>query len=315
MHCGQLLSQPTGVPLPAGAAPIATSMPVPAPNAGRRGLALGIVAGLAVVLLGAFGLNAAGILKLQGGAPQASSLEASGSGSRMGVLPAEGGASDLGILPRPGSAPDMGVLKAQGSAGRPVLLDESSMRMMPADVRRWLEHLERIERRRVRLTESQLAQAVSMFTLLQLGGSVEELQALLGGEESSDPQKTPPTIANTQRDLDAMRSEWTMLTSDFNALPPPQECALLRNEYDQVVRETGAMILDIVSAVAKASEDRQGALQTLLSMRGKSAERIGAPATRSDELVQAICDKYGARKWFTIVPDIGGGGLMDKLGF
>ncbi len=297
MHCGQMISAPRVANGPSAAT---TSI---ASAAARRPAWMAIVAGVLVFAALLVGLNVAGVLKLGGRMFGPSSLQAEGAQSSPSALTAEG----LGGFPS--------TLEARGSTGPPTLPAQGSRRLMPDDVRRWLEHLERIERRRIEMTELQMASAMASMMTLQAGGGMDALKGLLEGDsgEGWDPGKTNP-VDSASRDFDAMRADWTALTDEFNALAPPVECQSIRNEYDQVVRETGAMILDILRAVDQADEDRTKALAALIGMQGRSESRIGLPATRSDRLVQEICDKYETRKWFSIARDVGGGGSLKGLG-
>jgi hypothetical protein len=283
MHCGQAL---------AVSAPAPTGPSAPSASPAKKAAWLGILAGIVIVGAAIFGLSAAGILRLPGQRVAANTLQAQG------------------------EQPNVPILPARGSTGPPTLQDPALKPVMPADVRLWLEHLERIERKRVEMSEEQLASAISMMATLQLGGSMSEIDALLSGEGGfDDPTAKPPTIAQAESDLAEMRQKWAALTAEFNSVQTPPECVPIRNEYDEVVRETGAMLMDILHAIGGAGTDRDGALKTLLGMRGKSDKRIGEPAVKSDDLVQAICDKYQTRKWFEIARDVGGGGMMKGFGF
>lgn len=278
MHCGQLLA--------AAAPAVPSGMPAAAPALSpKRSAWPAVVAGAVAFALLVFALNEAGVLKLGGRIFTPAALQAEGAMSTPGTL------------------------QAQGSTGPPTLPVEASHRVMPDDVRRWLEHLERIEKRRVSMSETHLAQAMGMMVALQAGGSIESLQSLLQGEVEGAPP-TPSPVETTTRDIDAMRVEWNALTDDFNSVSPPQECLPIRNAYDQVVRETGAMIMDILDTVGQAEQDRTSALAKLMGMQGRSESRIGEPASKTDRLIQEVCDKYDTRKWFSVTRDVGGGGLL-----
>jgi hypothetical protein len=299
MHCGQ----PVAAPPTTAWQPASTAATTLGGHGAKR-----LVAAVAVTLLAAagivLGLGAAGVLKLQGIWEKPSTLASEGFSERPSVLPVNSQGARPLLLP------------AEGQGGRPILPSGGEVKVMPADVRRWLEHLERIEKRRVSLTQTHLAGAMATMMTLQLGGSSAELDALLQGDlDGFDPGKTPPAIEKTEGDLSSMRREWATLTLDFNSLAPPRECVPIRNSYDQAVRETGGMILDILGALQRSSDDREGALKTLMGMKGKSDVRIGVPAGEADGLVEEICRKYDTRKWFNIARDIGGGGMMGRMGF
>lgn len=234
-----------------------------------------------------------------------------------GVLGFGGKRAEAPALQVQGAQPNEPILQAPGNTAPPVLPRETVRRVMPDDVRAWLEHLERIERMRVSTSQSQMASAATMLTALQLGGTLEQMQGLL--DAANDPFNTPtptraPAVAEAEATLSQFRTAWNDIIFQFEQFPPPAECVPIRNAYDRVLRETGTMILDIVTAIKRSEEDRQGALQALMGMQGQSARRIGEPARQADDLVAEICARYETRKWFNILPDIGGG-LMQRIGF
>jgi hypothetical protein len=275
MHCGQMLAQP--VPAPGGYS--LAPAPVDSSTKKKVGIAVLVTALAAAILLG--GLFATGMLRL-------------GSASKL-----DAGLQATGNAPTP-------ALVATGDAPPPNLQATGSKRVMPDDVRRWLEHLERIEKRRVDMSYDQVAKAMEMLVALQAGGTLEMLQGLVNeamtGEESNAPKSTTKTAQSAEK----IRAGWRQLLDDFRSFPPPEECGPIRDEYDVALRETGGMIGDILAAIDDAEANRDGALSALMKMRGKSVS-IDHAAVESDGLVQAICDKYETRKWFKIRADIGGG--------
>lgn len=234
-----------------------------------------------------------------------------------GVLGFGGKRAEVPALQAQGSGPNQPILQAPGNTAPPVLPKETVRRVMPDDVRAWLEHLERIERMRVSTAQSQMASAAAMLTALRLGGTLDQLQGFL--DAANDPFDTPtptraPATAEAEETFRKFQSTWNDLIRQFEQFPPPPQCVPTRNAYDRVLRETGTMILDIVSAIKLSDSDRQGALQALMGMQGQSARRIGEPARQADDLVAELCAYYETRKWFNILPDIGGG-LMQRIGF
>jgi hypothetical protein len=194
-------------------------------------------------------------------------------------------------------------------------LDQTGPTPMPADVRAWLEHLERIEARRRRLAEDQVAGLmVTMAQLQGLGGAEKMLGDLLG-EAGGESQPTTTPAEDVAKATEGKRADWDLLTADFEAVPPPEECLALRGSYAQALGETGAMILDVFEAMDEASSDPQQAIAALNRLRGTSADRIDAAAGEADRRLGEICDKYDTRKWFSISKDFGGGfGGLEGLG-
>ena len=284
MHCGQVLARPA-----AGPAGAFSAAPIPSPNAEakKKAWVFALIGALAVLALFG-GLFASGALRF--GAKQ----------------------EPLAVLPATGKAPPP-ALAATGKASPPQLQAQGTKVYMPDDVRAWLEHLERIEKRRMDMSHLQVAKAMEMLVALQAGGTLPMLQGLLDEAAGGEEMKSPGPVKETMDSAQNIRNSWQQLTADFNSVQPPAECIPIRNEYDVTLRETGAMIGDIIGAVEGASENRDGALAALMRMRGKSTG-IDKSAIKSDDLVQGICDKYETRKWFKITADVGGG-LLSRGGF
>lgn len=316
MHCGTMLAQATTQMQPqavAGAPVQAMPLQMPMATNKRRAGRWGIIVGILVVAAIAFGLNASGILGRFGSDPGSKSLQAKGSQGDDSALQAMGTNPDSNALSAQGAETTPSILQAQGSQGSPILPATADRKQMPDDVRRWLEHLERIEKKRIDMTQDQLAAAIMQMTELQLGGSMSDLQKLLDdgtGETTQDNIDTAREAVNT---FEGNRQKWVQLNDEFLGVPAPAECVQLRNEYDKVLRETGAMIMEICQAVENAESDRQGALKTLMKMQGSSDARIGRPARGSDRMLGEICSKYDTRKWFSITSDVGSN-AMGKFG-
>lgn len=281
MHCGQVLARPAGAPS-AGFATAAAKA-----DAQKKAWVFALIGAMAILALFG-GLFASGALRF--GARQ----------EPIAVLPATGKSSPPSLA-------------ATGQSSPPQLQAQGQKVYMPDDVRRWLEHLERIERIRMDMSAEQVGQAMEMLVALQAGGTLPMLQGLLDEASGGEEVKVPGPVQSTMESAQNIRGKWQKLTVDFNGLQPPAECVPIRNEYDVALRETGAMIGDIVAAVEGSSENRDGALAALMKMRGKSTG-IDKSAVKTDDLVQRICDKYETRKWFKITADVGGG-LLSRGGF
>jgi len=182
---------------------------------------------------------------------------------------------------------------------------------MPKDIRDWLEHLRRCEEERVSKSKEQLAAMFVTMQKLSVGGASEMLRDLMQTDDSSS-MSTPQT--NFQNDTEQLRTQWSDLSTKFNSLAPPPECRTIRDDYDRALRETGGMMVDIMGALSSATENPQAAIAALMNMQGKSENRIDAFAGRADDGVQALCDRYATNKWFKIVRDVTGGGLMQQFG-
>ncbi|MGE0001878.1 MAG: hypothetical protein AB7F50_04005 [Fimbriimonadaceae bacterium] len=254
-----------------------------------------IVAGCLVLAgLLVFGFGAGGPLALLGG-------------TRGEV--ARTGQQTPGDALRSGAEVPPPVLRTEGSPG---IALEDRQKTMPADVRAWLEHLERAERRRVSLATDQLSAAmVSLATLQGLGGAEKMLQDLLT-DDPTGPDPEPPTTGVVE-DAASGESDWRALRKEFDQLPPPAECVPIRNAYVRALAETAAMIAEIRGAIASASSDPQAAIAALNKLKGTSSGRIDVAAGEADRGVGEVCSRYSTPKWFSVNEDVGGG-AMSKLG-
>lgn len=277
MNCGVAF-----VPMGAAGAP-AQAAPLPARTSRRWVIGLAVAA-LAILL--AFVLGASGLLRFGRQGPD-SYLRSSG------AVPG----SSLQVQKTPENT---GVTLSAPPEGK----------KMPEDVRAWLEHLRKCEEKRVSLSNEQLAKMMVTMTRLSLGGADEMLKGLINDDPSA-PNPPAPT-QRVQNETGEMKDKWANLSAEFNSFPPPTECRPIRDDYDQALRETGGMMVDVMSLFSNAADNPQAAITALMEMRGKSAGRIDAVAERADTGVQAICDKYDTKKWFKIVRDIGSGGMLGQ---
>ena len=172
---------------------------------------------------------------------------------------------------------------------------------MPESIRAYLEHVRRCESQRSQMAAAQVSDAIGLLTELQ-GANMPGLF-----DEDGPPVERMQPAKRVTDSAGSMRGTWEALLRQFNAVQPPAECAAIRSTYDQVIRETGIMILEISHAVSQASNDRQKALNVLMAMQGKSKNRIDRPARETDALIQSLCSKYSTRKWFDISGGIGAG--------
>lgn len=271
--------------LPGTAAGLGQAGTSSAPSMTRQGLSQGDTT-----------LNAAGALLPDG------ALRLAADADLNSTLGAQGGGTPPVLDAQGQSTPPM--LNAEGSQGPPLLSSEQPG--MPEGVRGYLEHVRRCENQRMQMAASQVAEAVGMLTDLQSGANIQGLF----DEEGPQVEGNQPTRRVTES-AGAMRGGWEGLVRSFNSVPPPAECAAIRSYYDQVIRETGIMILEITNAVEQASNDRQQALRVLMGLQGRSSSRIDRPARETDALIQSLCDHYRTRKWFAITADVGGG-LLSK---
>ncbi len=248
-------------------------------------------------ILSAFGRSGGGKTLVAEGASSGNSLKAEGSAG-SGVLQAEGSAGS-------------GILQAKGNSSPAALKADGSHAVMPDDVRKWLEHLERIEKKRGQLSTEQLSGAIVTMTELQLGGGLDAINSMINDSGEGSAPESP--ASSTKKEFENYQTEWTKLNEDFWSLPPPAECIPTRDAYNMALNETGTMIVEIVKQIETGMDEPKKAIAILTGMKGTSEARIGKPSRTTDDLVAGICNKYDTRKWFSISTDFGSG-LFGKLG-
>lgn len=226
------------------------------------------------------------------------------------------------LLQKTGKEEPTNLLAKQAKAPEPVLQQTAKAepilrkagtapKEMPDNIRRWLEHLEKIEKQRGKLAQKGLAGMMMLAPALQQGAAIEDLQGLATGDpEAEMPKSGADKIADTSAET---KKEWADLRKDFDSFPPPAECKNIADPYGHALDETGAMIQDILDAVQVAKENPQKALQTLYGMKN-SSKSIDEFGDTTDDRVKEICDFYDTRKWFSISSDFGSSGIFSSLG-
>jgi hypothetical protein len=281
MHCGQMLSAaaPAGG-VPAYAAPMAVSSAVRRRN---TWMAAGVSA--AILLLLFFGLKASGVLKLGEKGPDQRSLEAVGTG------------------------PDS-TLQIHSSGSPPSL--QAVKKTMPKDIYDWLEHLARIERKKQALTARQEEEAMDL---------IRELKGTNGLSSTADvdfwtsPDSTElPVVNKASSVMREMQPEWEDLVKEFESVPPPPECVKLRDEYDAAlaaIPEQMKQLDQVLGSVSMTDQDKSRDSQTNAREVGRNSRRkIDGSFTKSDSMVQSICDLYETKKWFKIDAHGGSTGIL-----
>lgn len=324
MHCGQVVGQmkamPQGQPNPqhmtgAMAAPV---FPAPGVHSGKRTTWMAIATALVLVLAVFFGLRAAGVLKVGGSNPKLEALQANGRNDRLGILQSDATNPSVQTLQAQGSDPNLNTLKAQGSdpqtplftsqgSAGPAVMEKTAEKVaMPDDIRKWLEHLERIEKRKNELSMKQVADMMVLMQKMKVMGG--DLGSLLNDED------TPPPTEQAQSSFNDLKPEWSKLIADFQSYPPPAECKPIADDYYRALSEVPGMMSDIADILTNAASDPSTALQKAYKLQNTSATVIDKYFGQTDTEVGDICRKYETSKWFSIKTDVGGG-LMSKFGF
>ena len=268
MHCGQRFAPSAPVTAPQVSQGAAPAFPNPQASS-KKTTWIAFGTALAMVLALLFGLRATGLLQLGAKNPQIEALKAEGQN------------------------PQMPLLRAEGSQPPPALSQGAQRIEMPAEIRRWLEHLEKSNEMRVEVTTKQLAEA---------------LPGLAGRPPSFEDGDEENPATKSAQEADQQAGDASALISFFNSVPPPTECIPIANKFSYALNQTVAYIQDIAEATRKAiqsPENQTQALTDLIKMYQRNKKDIDIPCREADSLVEALCDKYQTRKWFSLNDNIG----------
>ncbi len=229
----------------------------------------------------------------------------------MNMLQKTGKESPGNFLGKQGKEPPP-ILEKMGETPPPVLADHAqAAKKMPPDILRWLEHLERIERKRGTLAQQGLAGFMVMAQSAQFGTDMKGLTDLASGDpEANMPDSAADKLNEGSADT---KVQWQKLHTEFDSLPPPPECQTIADAYTHALDETGSMITDVMDQLELSKEDPQKALQALYGMKNQSGA-IDKYGNETDGKVKDICDKYDTRKWFSISSDFGNSSILGSLG-
>lgn len=243
------------------------------------GVAVGVCAVVAIIL----GLGATGVLKLWGPEQSSKTLAARG-------------------------APPNNVLRAQ--AAPPAAVTKEEVPVMPDDVRKWLEHLEKCEAQKVEISLKQQAEMTKFGQMVSALGSGIGLMNPYDQTEDGDV-KSPDKV--TQGKFLDLKPDWEKLIDYFHSFPPPAECVPIASDFDRSLSEIPGMTDDIADVLNTVQSDPSAALVKINTLKSKSYNDIDRYFARCDERVADICKKYQTRKWFNIKSDVSGAGSMVKL--
>lgn len=291
MHCGQMLASGGPRPAPqtmAGMPPQPYAQPsyAIAPDVRKRNTWMAVGVSAVILLLLFVGLKASGVLNVGSKAP------------------------DNAVLNARGAGPDDSLLQSRGNDGNPSL--QASRVTMPDDIRNWLEHLARIEKKKQALTGKQLEQARELQGQLQGASGLTTPEDV---EKMSDPDYNSfPTIEKAAAMIHELQPDWIALQKEFESVKPPAECKPIADRYDSGfdgMIDTFASIEKLVSGVDLTSQNQmKNQVSKARSVGRDSRLDVDGSFEKTDDMVQAICDKYQTRKWFKIDAHGGSGGLL-----
>ncbi|MBI1756867.1 MAG: hypothetical protein HYR64_07155 [Fimbriimonas ginsengisoli] len=208
----------------------------------------------------------------------------------------------MGILGKPGQAVPP-VTQAMGKAASPALERTAAIHALPPDVAAWLEHLRRIEDRKVELAQRQVAEAMIVM---------QRMQVPTMGDADQAGEGAPPS-QQAKAKIEDWRPPWDALLKEFEAVTPPDECKPISGPYFSALNEVGALMGDLSKALAVSQEDQAGALQALEKLQGHTGQPVDERFKAADGAMKTLCDHYLVAKPFDIKADVGVGGLFGKF--
>jgi hypothetical protein len=202
----------------------------------------------------------------------------------------------------------------------PVLQNTAEKITMPKDVEDWLKWLEKIEKEKQALTAKEQTQLTTLMATLQ-GASGLTVQGVKDLTDPDNPSNNAPAMDDAQKITKEMIEAWAKLKRRFDSYPPPTECAATGAAYDgglQGMADNAQKIEDLMSGIAGMPEpgqaDADSAIGTVKDVGQNHPHDVDAEFTSTDQLVQAICDKYETRKWFSIDSHGGAGNVFSMPG-
>lgn len=214
-----------------------------------------------------------------------------------GLIQVRGSANDASLRV-PGGANDATIRKAgarqgpnlaiDGQAAPPTVSEEGIG--MPDDVRKWLEHLKRIDRIREAYNTSYAMNLIGKVGSLRPGTFLDEDAAAI------DEAQRKASASGLTGDVDNF---FAKLTQDFQTLPPPTECGPIASQYASVLIETRGMLGQIDQAISNLD------IHSLESLQGTTYARLDTRAQESNSLIDAICKKYQEPNKYEVFVDRG----------
>jgi hypothetical protein len=198
----------------------------------------------------------------------------------------------------PAGADDV-ALRSRGDKNSPALAlsgtqDDPAVKQkdlrMPEDVRKWLEHLKRIDKKREDYNNAFVMKLMGQIGQLQPGAYIDE-------DSAADDEARRKNTANEV--VGGVDSFFAKLTEEFQSLQPPVECGPIAAQYSSVLLETRNMVGQITTAITNLDT------HALESMQGTTFERLDSKAEETNGSISAICEKYDEPNKFAVFVDKG----------
>ncbi|MCH8275094.1 MAG: hypothetical protein IH851_09920 [Armatimonadetes bacterium] len=211
------------------------------------------------------------------------------------------GETGPGSLALPGKGPEDGVIADPGALGGTAITDLGAYpdtgiarpdAAMPPDIRAWLEHLKRVDRRREALNRELAPKLINLALNLQPGvfSDEEELQS-----------EANRRMNEAQTSIGGVTPGFQDLIRDFQSFAPPQECRRIADEYNALLFG----LTDMVQKVTKALEAKD--LGSLYTMLGSSYSQIDQRASNANVLVDHLCRRYREPNIYVLFVETQGG--------
>lgn len=166
----------------------------------------------------------------------------------------------------------------------------------PPEVVAYLDHLKKVEERRMALKTQEEGALLSIIPHLQ----VDPLKQMLDWTDNPDSNKEPgkDTEDKAKQMMDQLSRDWQQLAQFFQSVQAPDQCATLAAKYYDALRDVISTTNDVRSVLVN------GDLDKAYAMRGKSG-RIDDKLTAADQELGNVCGRFGLEKSFSIRSDTG----------
>ena len=198
----------------------------------------------------------------------------------------------------PATGEDVG-LKSRGDSQSPALAvagkqDDPGVRQkdlrMPDDVRKWLEHLKRVDKKR---------EDYNTAFVMKLMGQIGHLQPGTYIDEDSAANDETRRKNSAHEVVDGVDSFFASLTQDFQSLQPPVECGPIAAQYSAVLIETRGMLEQITTAITNLDT------HALEAMQGTTFDRLDTKAEETNGSISSLCEKYDEPNKYAVFVDKG----------
>ena len=251
---------------------------------------LPILGVLLIVAGAAWSLTAAGVFSLSSKHAELNALEASGAVGDPS-LSVSGVRNESSVLAEPSQPTDPALELSNEPQPPSLIVPESGM---PDDIRRWLEHLKRVDEKRESLNIELTGELMGLVATLRPGTFSEED----AGEASEDDSRRRNTAGEAISNVDAIFSD---LITEFQSFPPPPQCRTIAVQYNSALFGTREISIELMEALSNLD------LQAAQALVGKSYSKVDSHVATANRLVDGLCSKYGVPNLYKLLVEKSGG--------